>query len=552
MIQRISILLLIILPFISKGQVLSSKGRFSVEFDKGCNPMTVNITELDSFGDITRQYFFEENTNITNNKTYTYTSSSTYEIVQVIGVDNQGSKFDTLQIEVFDSFEPKINIEKCSGNEISITSEENTYDFIRVYFGGADSVQISNGSTSSFTYASSILQAIGIKGFFTNADNKCSNYFEEVLPIPALSTPTISSLAIKESCKDVFTMYLELDSYDSLITYQVELNQTSSTILFEGKLLTEQLIFSDIPFLKSQTDYCVQVNAVDPCNASRVEGTEICQQSSNLSLSPFESLYSTYQGNGILINLDSVSSGSFNVFRRRKGETTFQKEDSVTATYTDVIGSNSRKYFYKIDYQDSCNQILFSAETNPPFIESTKISKNSYTIDYQYPSQLNNGIYFLEAISGNAENSSTEQYRIVKSATQNSFSFNLKLNAKDGTSVQKITTKLYSTSGELLRQSNSINLKFDIEIYVPTAFTPNNDGLNDTLELFGLPSSEVSIKIYSKWGQLIYASDEPVPGWDGTIAGELAPEGTYLYEIIFESTQGEKLRQKGTFALITK
>lgn len=550
MIQRISILLMIMLPSLLMGQVFSSKGRFSVQFDRGCNSMTVNVSEHDSFGDITRQYFYEENSNITNSKTHTYASAKTYDIIQVIGVDNQGSKFDTLKIEVFDSKKPVIRIEKCSGNEISVESGDNRHDFIRVYFGGADSVQLDLKETTTHIFASNSVQTIGLKGFFLNADENCSEYFEEVIPIPSLPTPTVSEVGIKETCKGIYSMYLELDSFDSLITYQVELIQVNSSVLFEGKLDSDKLILSDIPFNISQSNFCIQVNSLDPCNSSKIEGSQVCKEISNLSLSPFESLFSSYESNGILINLDRIESGIFIVYRKIEGQE-FELEDSVTSTYIDAIGSKTRKYFYKLDYVDSCNQILYSAETNPPFISAAKTSKNSYSVDFIFPNPLSDGTYFVESIVGDGINSSNEHYRVIKNGDITPFNFELDLNAKDGTRIQYLTTKIYSLQGKLL-QSNTINLKFDVLIYVPTAFTPNNDGLNDTLEVFGLPSNEATINIYSKWGHLIYSSNNSLNGWDGTINGQLAPEGTYLYEIIFESTEDEKLQQKGTFALIKK
>jgi gliding motility-associated-like protein len=530
------------LPSLLMGQVLSNKGRFSVQFDKGCNPMTVNITEHDSFGDISRDYYYEENSNITGQKTHTYTSAGVYDIIQVNNVNNQGSKFDTLRIEVFDSQKPIINIEKCSGNEISVKSMDSRHDFIRLYFGGADSVQLNFSESIVHTFASSSIQSIGLKGFYLNATENCSEYFEEIVPIPALPTPSISMVGIKESCKDLFTLYLELDSFDSLITYQVELTQATSSVVLEGKINSEKLILSDIPFDISQSNYCVQVNSLDPCNASKVEGIQICKESSNLSLSPFESMYSSYESNGIFINLDDVESGTFIVHRRIEGGE-FQQEDSITSTYTDTKASRTRRYFYKLDYIDSCNQVLYSAETSPPFIEAKRLYKNSYSISYSPPTNALNSSFITEYIVGNENESTTNSI--------NSTDFTIHLDSKDGTSSQFLISQVVYSDGKIAK-SNSKTLKFDVIIYVPTAFTPNNDGLNDTLELFGLPTNIATTNIYTKWGHLVYSSDIHTPGWDGTINGQLAPEGTYLYEIIFESTDGEKIQQKGTFALITK
>lgn len=67
--------------------------------------------------------------------------------------------------------------------------------------------------------------------------------------------------------------------------------------------------------------------------------------------------------------------------------------------------------------------------------------------------------------------------------------------------------------------------------YVPNAFTPNGDGIND---LF-LPMANVvdlekyDLQIFDRWGESIYASTDPTEGWDGTLGGTEMPNGVYVY-----------------------
>jgi len=100
--------------------------------------------------------------------------------------------------------------------------------------------------------------------------------------------------------------------------------------------------------------------------------------------------------------------------------------------------------------------------------------------------------------------------------------------------------------------SNEVTTRFIYRIYVPTAFTPNNDGLNDRLEFFGLDNNSAEVSIFNRWGQQIHFTDNLSLGWNGFIIDEPAPEGSYTYEIKFTSPDGEELVQVGTFALIKK
>jgi gliding motility-associated-like protein len=77
----------------------------------------------------------------------------------------------------------------------------------------------------------------------------------------------------------------------------------------------------------------------------------------------------------------------------------------------------------------------------------------------------------------------------------------------------------------------------DFEIYVPNAFSPNGDGLND-IYLIKFPNSTSNIQnatlsIFNRWGEEIFHSDDISRGWDGKKNGKNCPGGVYVYKIVF-------------------
>ncbi len=67
---------------------------------------------------------------------------------------------------------------------------------------------------------------------------------------------------------------------------------------------------------------------------------------------------------------------------------------------------------------------------------------------------------------------------------------------------------------------------------LPTAFTPNGDGLNDRLVLIGGQHvKSIDLKIYDRWGSLIFTTTDPKMGWDGTFNGHPVEMGTYFYQL---------------------
>ena len=59
-----------------------------------------------------------------------------------------------------------------------------------------------------------------------------------------------------------------------------------------------------------------------------------------------------------------------------------------------------------------------------------------------------------------------------------------------------------------------------------------------------------TIKIFSKWGELIFFSDDVDLGWDGNINGELAPQSTYAYIVETTDFIGNNLTRSGTITLL--
>ncbi len=76
----------------------------------------------------------------------------------------------------------------------------------------------------------------------------------------------------------------------------------------------------------------------------------------------------------------------------------------------------------------------------------------------------------------------------------------------------------------------------EIVIWVPDAFTPNGDGVNDIFRPVSNNIREFSVNIYSRSGELVFTSAHPETGWDGTYQGQACPAGNYVYIIIYKSS----------------
>ena len=107
-------------------------------------------------------------------------------------------------------------------------------------------------------------------------------------------------------------------------------------------------------------------------------------------------------------------------------------------------------------------------------------------------------------------------------------------NPENGTEYQlRVTNRNTDCSVELKTTLRLLNQCPEDLIQVPTAFSPNNDGQNDVLEIFLNPALPAisSIKIFDRWGAKIYEGSNAGETWDGTANGEILPNGVYIYMI---------------------
>ena len=93
-----------------------------------------------------------------------------------------------------------------------------------------------------------------------------------------------------------------------------------------------------------------------------------------------------------------------------------------------------------------------------------------------------------------------------------------------------------------------------IKISFPNAFTPNGDGLNDEFKAitsWGDYLYSFSMEIYNRWGGLVFKSDNISQSWDGKCKGEACPAGTYIFNVVYNSTAGISLATETKMGTVT-
>ncbi|NNF20752.1 MAG: T9SS type B sorting domain-containing protein, partial [Saprospiraceae bacterium] len=102
----------------------------------------------------------------------------------------------------------------------------------------------------------------------------------------------------------------------------------------------------------------------------------------------------------------------------------------------------------------------------------------------------------------------------------------------------------------------SVNVFEEDQLFVPKAFSPNADGVNDALHVFGNPKIHVlNFKVYSRWGELLYHesdffANDTSKGWNGFLDGEVVNQGTYVWTAEYQLLSGKIDFSRGQTTLL--
>ncbi|RYD78320.1 MAG: T9SS type B sorting domain-containing protein, partial [Sphingobacteriales bacterium] len=99
-------------------------------------------------------------------------------------------------------------------------------------------------------------------------------------------------------------------------------------------------------------------------------------------------------------------------------------------------------------------------------------------------------------------------------------------------------------------QSNTVCMNFLPVIFVPNAFSPNNDGINDEFNFSAIGIENYELTIYNRWGEKVFTSTEKEKSWNGKFKNAAAPEGIYLYKLTAKPYTGKNFYQSGNLQLL--
>ncbi|HRH64491.1 MAG TPA: gliding motility-associated C-terminal domain-containing protein, partial [Bacteroidia bacterium] len=405
----------------------------------------------------------------------------------------------------------------CTGTAVStITVKRTQTTNITKTICLGDSVKVGNQTFNT----------TGLHSVILNTFENCDSTVNLNLTVTGSLTPSVTIIASKNNIclgeQVVFTA--TATSTGSFVNYQWFVNgspvginnpQFSTNTLNNGDLVS------------------VSISTSGSCLTSNTAESNIVSITVN-SVSFLIPNIEYCKGEDALVDLN-ITSSDYNVFWKNG-------TDTVTTTNSDNLTINntvSGNLLFTIRFGNSCTKSgIVPVKVNQLPVINAVVDKAD--VKYEEQVQLN--------VNGNG----SFQYNWMPEDLLNADSI------KNPTSVIKATTLFIvhvkdandceNSDSVLVRLINECTNDF---IHMPTAFSPNSDGINDCFGILSPPLlTDYKLVIFDRWGEKVFETNNKDNCWDGLYKGTFAQSDTYAYIVSFKCYNGTNLSKKGTITIL--
>jgi len=555
-------------------QETSQKGWFTANFDFGCRDLTVTIThsgvnasdlQFNFEGDPSDPFSLNFPTTPAGNsgnlsagqtRTFTYTIPGTY-IIRVVDQSSTGSnqdRFDFLDIRVLDKFSPSVAARTCSNNEVVLFFDYafDPFESFDIDYGDGSPLENfvkdvnANNGFIAHTYETNNVYNITVTGIFASGGNNaaCNSVTLTVSTLQAIDPPVLNVITVIDQANISFEYapitegllyFLEIDKGNGFEAY-AELDP----------LVNPTAITVDDPSLNSNIEtYDFRIRATDRCLSIQEFSSIGSSIATSFGLNDIDTTididYQWLTSPADFTQIDFFVDGSLN--------TTFNDPASTvpyTLTYTNC--TQIAPYFF----QTVKNGVVSTSQTLTPFANASLVLPAT-----EAPTAELLGGSIRITLPGTTF--ALGEYQILRrdiTANFNQISTTISQSFIDTTIPPGTTEACYQVRyvdecGNVSSASSEVCVIIEAKLGIPTAFSPNGDNINDFFSVTDGIYNNFQMLIYNQWGTLVFQTNNPSPGWNGTFEGSEAPSGSYSYRVMFNNADNTSInRSSGTFVLI--
>lgn len=353
--------------------------------------------------------------------------------------------------------------------------------------------------------------------------------------------------------------------WDSLQRYHLYRNYNQQNKLI-ARLSNNNLSYIDSAICNG--DYGYYIEAVKGLETRNSLSNSVAHEVAyNYKLDPLKLQLATVESNGVQLRwAQGRLRNTTNYFINRKALSrpdVFQTiaRPGDTTSFLDAHAFTQREaYAYTVQAHDFCGNTTASSNIATSIFLSSSIENGNFCLHWNKYENWEADVLNYR-IEKRTESGRFEKLAEVEPwATQFTDTTAFLNNSEQATEYRVIAIeKIVGSHQQDSSYSNTIKLLPVPTFFVPTAFSPNNDGINDLFEVKGagilwqdsITTFNVNaLRIYNRWGQLVFESQDVGKVWDGTTNGKTCAEGNYAVVLFLRGKNQEILSYKGTLQLI--
>lgn len=251
-----------------------------------------------------------------------------------------------------------------------------------------------------------------------------------------------------------------------------------------------------------------------------------------------------------LVWTDAPEATTYSIFKNVNGSSYSFLANDTQSPFTDATLELASNTCYQILYDDACENVSnVSPEACPVILSASLSADNAVNIFWTTYQGWANGIagYRLEKYS-----QSGGLLRTFNVGNVNTFTDN-EVDIFNQQTYYRIFV-LPNNGGLTDATSNRLEVIRKPNLFYPRAFTPDDQGPveNEIFRVFGQYISSFEMKIFNRWGELVFTSNSIDEGWDGTLRGVDQPDGTYAFVSNLTDFAGRTFTESGAVVLMRK
>jgi gliding motility-associated-like protein len=354
--------------------------------------------------------------------------------------------------------------------------------------------------------------------------NTCTSSVTASLTTNSLPNP---SLSISPKTKNCLNSQFSFEGFGGLkydwigpgnLSYSGKvITFTASNLTYEG---TYTLIVSDINACRNYTLASIQI---DPLPKGNLSGTYVD------ACVPFSSDFNFISDGNFGSQIKAE--WSINSIVSKSGNK-FSYDFKIPGEYT-IVGN-------LIDTATSCKNVMTFT------VQALELPKANFIFTPENPVENMDEVLFSNTSTGN-ELSRSNWYFISNEGYQSSQNSITYLFPDAGHYPVVLLVKNKWNCSDTI--GKNIKVETDFNVYVPNAFTPNNDNLNEVFKPVVRGTTHYELSVYNRWGEQLFLTHDTSEGWDGNYADKPCKSDLYVWKVILTSNNGEQKAYKGHVTL---